>query len=76
MKISDRNIPLTCLFCRADLLGPENAKYTSGDLIKCVVCGEENDFDGVLQVAKEKGIAEVKRDVQDQLHKQFKNLFK
>lgn len=76
MNIPDRSIALKCLFCHSELKGPEDANYSSGDLIKCQECGEENDFDSVVEVAKETGIAEVKKEVEDQLAKAFKGLFK
>lgn len=76
MKISDRTITLKCLFCQAELVGSAGKEYLSGDLVKCASCGEENDFDSVLEVAKEVGMKEVAKEVEGQLAKQFKNLFK
>ena len=76
MDIPDFNVTLLCLFCRAPLQGPEDAEYSSGDLIKCTKCNEENDYDSVLEVAKEKGISEVTKAVEDQLNKTIKKLFK
>lgn len=34
----------------------ESQKYQSGDMFKCSECGELNDYDSVLVVAKEQGI--------------------
>ena len=39
-------------------------------------CGEDNDYDSVLEVAKEEGMEKMKGAVQDQLEKDFKGLFK
>lgn len=54
-------IEVKCLFCNSTLTGPDDAKYESGDLIRCSECGEGNDFDSVVEVAKEQGIASVKK---------------
>ena len=76
MDIPDFEVNLKCLFCGEVLEGPEDAEYQSGDLIKCKKCGEENDYDSVLEVAKEEGVEQVKEMVEEQLQKQFKGLFK
>lgn len=65
-------ISLKCLFCGSILQGPEDAKFQSGDLIKCSNCGEENDYDSLLEVAKEEGIEMVKKQVSDIFKKSFK----
>lgn len=76
MDIPDLTVSLKCLFCGETLQGPEDAEYQSSDLIKCAKCGEENDYDSVLEVAKEEGVSQVKEIVEDELQKQFKGLFK
>jgi hypothetical protein len=76
MDIPKLTVTLKCLFCGSPLEGPEDAHYNSGDLIQCTTCGEQNDFDSVLEVAKEEGMAKMKEAVQEQLHKEFKGLFK
>jgi DNA-directed RNA polymerase subunit RPC12/RpoP len=76
MYIPRFTVTLKCLFCSAALEGPESADYQSGDLIKCTKCGEENDYDSVLDVAKEEGMSQAKEMVEDRLQKQFKGLFK
>ena len=72
----ERKITLVCLFCGSPLQGPEDAEYASGDMIKCNECGEFNDYDSVIEVAKEKGIGEMSEEVQRQLKRKFGNLFK
>lgn len=69
-------INLVCLFCGAPLQGLEDAAYNSGDLIVCGECGESNDYDSLIEVAKEKGVDEVKKELELQLKKEFGNLFK
>jgi len=64
MDIEPFTINLTCLFCDSVLTGDENAEYESGDMIKCEACGETNDYDSVLEVAREKGIAEMEKKVE------------
>ncbi|HDM8429155.1 TPA: hypothetical protein U5E40_004384 [Yersinia enterocolitica] len=66
------SISLRCLFCQSALEGPEDAEYQSGDLIKCAACGEKNDFDSVMEVAKEEGLELAKSHVD----KMLKGLFK
>lgn len=76
MDIPRFTVTLKCLFCGAALEGQEGADYQSGDLIKCTKCGEENDYESVLDVAKEEGMNQAKEMVEDRLQKQFKGLFK
>ena len=76
MDIPEMTINLKCLFCGSALEGPEDAEYLSGDMIKCTKCGEDNDFDSVMEVAQEEGIEKMKGVVQEQLDKEFKKLLK
>jgi hypothetical protein len=76
MDIPELTVNLKCLFCGSALEGPEDIEYVSGDMMKCTKCGEDNDFDSVMEVAKEEGIEKMKGIVQEQLEKEFKNLFK
>ncbi len=70
------HVALKCLFCQSPIEAPEDSEFSSGDFIKCHACGEENDFDSVIEVAKEEGISEVTVEVQNQLAKTLKRLFK
>ena len=72
MKIPEMTIPLKCLFCGSELEGPTDAKFNAGDLIKCLKCGEDNDYESVLEVAKEKGIEMAKIIMHNELKKMFK----
>ncbi len=76
MEIPKIAITLKCLFCGSQLEGPKGVEYKSGDLIKCSKCGEGNDYDSLMEVAKEEGMAKMKEAVQEQLSKEFKGLFK
>lgn len=76
MDIPSFEVELVCLFCGSTLKGPVDAQYTSGDLIECHECHEHNDYDSVFEVAKEKGIEQVKEIAQEQLQNEFKDLFK
>lgn len=76
MDIPEFTISLKCLFCGSALEGPEDAEYCSGDLIKCTKCGEDNDYNSVLEVGKEEGIEKVQSIAQEQLKKEFKKIFK
>jgi len=70
------SIEVVCLFCDATLKIEEDKEYQSGDMIKCSACGELNDYDSVLDIAKEKGVELVKDDLEKELKSKFKNLFK
>ena len=76
MDIPEFTVTLKCLFCGSALKGPDGTEHHSGDLIKCVNCGEGNDYDSVLDVGKEEGMARMKDVVQEQLQKHFNGLFK
>ena len=69
-------IEVLCLFCHSTLTADEDIEFESGDLIKCNSCGEMNDYDSVVEVAKEKAVEKVKTDVEEELSKTFNNLFK
>ncbi len=73
---SEFEITVLCLFCQVPLQAEENSQFESGDLIKCESCGEQNDYDSVIEVAKEQGIDRVKSQVEGELKKTMKNLFK
>ncbi len=70
------DITVVCLFCQAPLQVEKGIEFKSGDLMKCGTCGERNDYDSVIEVAKEEGIRTVTKQVKDDLAKTFKNLFK
>ncbi|AJJ54678.1 hypothetical protein BZ17_648 [Yersinia pseudotuberculosis IP 32953] len=65
-------VSLHCLFCKSELKGPGDAKFQSGDLIECIACGEQNDFESVMAVAKEEGLKLAKAHVNSII----KNIFK
>jgi len=76
MGISENfNITLICLFCGAPLEGPEDKEYSSGDLIECSQCEEPNDYDSLIEVAKEKGVEKVSKEVEDHIKNKFSKLF-
>lgn len=76
MKLKPFTVELVCLFCGAPLEGKEGITYASGDLIRCSECGEDNDYDSVLNVAKEKGVGKLKKEAEKQIKDEFKKLFK
>ena len=76
MDVESFTVNLTCLFCDSTLTGEDDAKFESGDMIKCSACGESNEYDSVLDVAKEKAISEAKQKVIGSLEKEFTKLFK
>jgi hypothetical protein len=72
MENIELKAPLKCLFCGSPLVKREGVEFNSGDLIK------SNDYDSVLEVAKEEGLASMKDVLYEQLQIQskFKDLFK
>jgi hypothetical protein len=72
MSIENFNVPLTCLFCGGVLEAQHDSKFESGDLIPCGHCNEGNDYDSVIEVAKEKGVTQVKEAFQATLGNIFK----
>lgn len=70
------SITLTCLFCDSPLQKEEDQEFQSGDLIKCKNCGQDNDYDSLIAIAKEKGIELVKSDVHDEIKKMLKKFGK
>lgn len=70
------SIDVTCLFCDTPLKGESDRNYASGDMLNCTECGELNDYDAVIGIAKEKGVALVKNNIEKELKAKFKNLFK
>ena len=66
------SIPLECLFCGVALKVPENSNYSSGDLIKCQECGEDNDYDSLIEVVKDKAIQHAKNFMNSEIKKAFK----
>jgi hypothetical protein len=76
MSTKNFSVPLVCLFCGSLLEGKTDAEYASGDLIKCLHCGEENDYDSLISVAKEKGLKQAKKMVQVEIKRTFKDIFK
>lgn len=73
---SEFTITALCLFCQAPLVTDEEAEFKSGDLIECKSCGEQNDYDSVLEIAKEKGLEKVKTQFDAELEKSIKKIFK
>lgn len=76
MDIEPITVELTCLFCDSVLSGDEDAEFESGDMIQCAECSENNDYDSVLEVAKEKGVAAMEKKAKEAIEKEFSKLFK
>lgn len=70
------SITLTCLFCDSPLQKEENQEFQSGDLINCKNCGQDNDYDSLIAIAKEKGIETIKGDLNNEIKKMLKKFGK
>ena len=76
MDIPEIRISLKCLFCKSDLMVEEGKDYMSGDMVECSECHELNDYDSLMEVAKEEGMEKMKVEVNKVLKNEFKDLFK
>ncbi len=65
-------ITLNCIFCDSPLQREDNQEFQSGDMIKCSNCEQENDYDSLIEIAKEQVMELVKNEVESK----FKNMFK
>jgi redox-regulated HSP33 family molecular chaperone len=73
MSEKSYKIELKCFFCDHILVSEENKKFQSGDLILCSNCNKGNDYDSLIEVAKEKGIELIKDDLNDYFKKTFES---
>lgn len=76
MNIEPIKIELKCLFCDSVLIGDTDKKLDSGDLISCAACGNGNDYDSVLEVAKQQGLAEMKEKINGEIEAELKKIFR
>jgi len=65
-------IKLKCFFCDSELEGDNEKEYFSGDMIECQECGEFNDYDSLIEVAKEEGKTLAVDYINKELLKAFK----
>lgn len=70
------HIPLNCLFCGSALKGSLDKEYASGDMIKCQECGEQNDYDSLMDVAIDDGKNVVGEFAKGEIGKMLKDIFK
>lgn len=73
-----KQIKLECIFCGStDFEVPyQGYQPKENENIKCVNCNNLNSYEDLLNVAKEKGIHEVKNDIEKELHNMFNKLKK
>lgn len=57
-------------------MAEEGKEYHSEDMIECFECHELNDYDSLMEVAKEEGLEKMKAEVNKTIKNEFKNLFK
>jgi len=75
-ELESFTIDSKCLFCDATLIGDTTKKYSSGDLIKCMNCGENNDYDSLIDIASTEGLEVVSKQVNEHFEKLVKDMFK
>jgi GTP cyclohydrolase II len=76
MEKQQISIELTCLFCDCPLEVEVKKECQSGDMLKCQNCQELNDYDALVEVAGEKGLAIFSQQVDEQLDKILSKLNK
>ena len=76
MEDQNISISLKCLFCDCALEGDAEQDFSSGDLIKCQECDELNDYDAVIELAKEEGTKIISEYAKSEIKKMFKDVFK
>ena len=76
MEDKEFHITLKCLFCGCDLKGDTEKTYESGDMLKCQECGEQNDYDSLVEVAIEEGKASAVDYAKEEISKMLKDIFK
>ncbi|HCE5206459.1 TPA: hypothetical protein ACN36E_004541 [Vibrio parahaemolyticus] len=76
MENGNFTVELKCLFCDCPLVGGAEQEFSSGDLIRCQNCNELNDYDALLDVAAEEGVAIVQAHLDEHLKKTFGKMFK
>lgn len=69
-------VTLNCMFCDSPLQKINDKVYKSGDLINCISCNEDNDYDSLRNIAKEQGIELVKNEVRSSIKNIFKKIGK
>ena len=57
-------------------MAEEGKEYSSGDMIECTECHEMNDYESVMEIAKEEGLEAMKLEVNKALKNEFGKLFK
>jgi peptide subunit release factor 1 (eRF1) len=76
MEDKSFSISLKCMFCDCALEGETEQEFSSGDMIKCQECGELNDYDALIELAKEEGKEAVTVYAQSEIEKMLKKAFK
>ena len=74
--LTDKNYArkLQCVFCNAELfeLPEENYQPEIGDMIRCANCGRLNDYSSIRNLAINKTLKNVEKDIKDEMEKMFK----
>lgn len=76
METKTFNIEARCLFCDSPLKVNAEKRYVSGDLIKCQECGEQNDYDSLVDVDKEETKILAEKLAKEEIEKALKKVFK
>lgn len=68
------SIDILCLFCHSSFHVEDGSEFFSGDMLECNSCGEFNDYDSLLEVAKERALDTLTKDWEQKLKNVFKGL--
>ena len=70
-----KQIKLECIFCGSNFEVPyQGYQPKENENLKCANCNQLNIYEDLLKIAKEKGINEVKGDIEKKLKTMFKKL--
>lgn len=69
-------IQLKCFFCDCPIEDNKNQEFSSGDMLKCQNCNELNDYDALIEVAKQEGSEVATEYAKAEIEKAFKDIFK
>ena len=76
MEDKSFEVTLKCLFCDSELKADSEQEFDSGDMIRCLVCNELNDYDSVKEIAIAEVTEQATEYARKELEKSLKKLFK
>lgn len=74
LEDKEYKVNLNCIFCKATIfeLPYEGYQPNSGELIRCANCGNANDFTSINNLAINKTLKVIEKDIQNEILSMFK----